>query len=154
MLEGGDDEGFEGNGTWVHARDPRYAAQDVIAVGCIAVTRDNYTDPTAALEGNYVNRSGDTGVGLVLEFGDEQAAIGYFDLYRDQVQACTTTDKPVHTTIVSGVSGLVDRRTYPDSKWTEIAERNGRRITLIILSDRGHAMSKASAQRVLDQIRG
>ena len=88
-------------------RDPRYAAQDVIAVGCAAVTRDDYTDPTAALEGNYVNRSGDTGVGLVLEFGDEQAATGYFDLYRDQVQACTTTDERVHTAIVSGVSGLV-----------------------------------------------
>ena len=154
VLKGGDEEGFLGNGTWVHARDPRYAAQDVIAVGCAAVTRDDYTDPTAALEGNYINRSGDAGVGLVLEFRDEQAATRYFDLYRGQVQACTTADQPVHTAIVSGVSGLVDRRTYPDSKWTEIAERNGRLITLIILSDPGHAMSKVSAQRVLDQING
>lgn len=154
MLDGGDEEGFLGNGTWVHARDPRYAAQDVIAVGCAAVTRDDYADPTAALEGNYVDRSGDPGVGLVLEFGDEQAATRYFDLYRSQVHACTTTDQPVHTAIVSAVSGLVDRRTYPGSKWTEIAERNGRLITLIILSDPGHAMSKASAQRVLDQIKG
>ena len=53
-------------------------------------------------------------------------------------------DEPVRTTIVSGVGGLVDRRTYPDSKWTEIAEQNGRRITLIILSDPSHAISKAS----------
>ena len=53
MLDGGDEEGFLGNGTWVHARDPRYAAQDVIAVGCAAVTRDDYADPTR-LEGNYV----------------------------------------------------------------------------------------------------
>jgi hypothetical protein len=154
VREGGDDEGFYGNGTWVHARDPRYAAQDVIAVGCAGVTRDDYTDPTAALEGNYINRSGGPGVGLALEFADEQAAIRFFDLYRGQVQACTTTDQPVHTTILSGTGGLVDRRTYPDSKWTEIAERNGRLITLIILSDPGHAMSKVSAQRVLDQIDG
>jgi hypothetical protein len=116
VLEGGDEEGFHGNGTWVHARDPRYAARDVLAVGCAAVTRDDYTDPTAALEGNYTNRSDEGGVGLVLEFGDEHAATRYFDLYRDQVQACTTTDHPVHTAVVSGVSGLVDRRTYPDSK--------------------------------------
>jgi hypothetical protein len=152
VLEGGDEEGFHGNGTWVHARDPRYAARDVLAVGCAAVTRDDYTDPTAALEGNYTNRSDEGGVGLVLEFGDEHAATRYFDLYRDQVQACTTTDHPVHTAVVSGVSGLVDRRTYPDSMWTEIAEQNGRLITLIILSDPGHAISKAAAQRVLDQI--
>jgi hypothetical protein len=60
----------------------------------------------------------------------------------------------MHTTIVSGVTGLVDRRTYPDGKWTEVAERNGRRITLIILSDPGHAIGKESAQRILDQIQG
>jgi hypothetical protein len=60
----------------------------------------------------------------------------------------------VHTTIMSGVSGLVDRRTYPDSEWTEIVERNGPRITLIILSDATHAISKASARRILDQIHG
>jgi len=53
---------------------------------------------------------------------------------------------------VSGVGGLVDRRTYPDSEWTEIAERNGSRITLIILADPGHSITKASAQRILDQI--
>ena len=56
VLEGSDEEGFEGNGTWVHARDPRYAAQDVITLGCATVTRDDYTDPVAALEGNYHNR--------------------------------------------------------------------------------------------------
>lgn len=154
VLDGGDEEGFLGNGTWVHARDPRYAAQDVIAIGCAAVTRDDYTDPAAALEGNYKNRSGDGGIGLVLEFDDEQAATHYFELYRRQVQSCTTRDEPVRTTILSGVGGLVDRRTYPDSKWTEIAEQNGRRITLIILSDPSHAISKASAQRILDQIHG
>jgi hypothetical protein len=69
-------------------------------------------------------------------------------------RSCTTRNEPVRTTILSGVSGLVDLRTDPDSKWTEIAERNGRRITLIILTDPGHAISKTSAQRILDQIRG
>jgi hypothetical protein len=153
VLPGGDEEGFQRNGTWVHARDPRYAAQDVIALGCISVTRDDYTDPSAALEGNYQNQSGDRGIGLVLEFPDEQTAIKYFDLYKRQVEACTRRDQPVRTALVSGVGGLVDRRTYPDSEWTEIAERNGNRITLIILTDPGHSITKPSAQRILDQIR-
>lgn len=154
VLEGSDEEGFEGNGTWVHARDPRYAAQDVITLGCATVTRDDYTDPDAALEGNYHNRSGDRGIGLVLEFDDELTATHYFELYRRQVRSCNTRNEPVRTRILSGLSGLVDRRTYPDSRWTEIAERNGRRITMIILSDPGHAISKDSAQRILDQIKG
>jgi hypothetical protein len=152
VLPGGDEEGFHGNGTWVHAREPRYAAQDVIALGCSPVTRDDYTDPSAALEGNYQNQSGDPGIGLVLEFPDEQAATTYFELYRRQIQACTRRDLPVRTAILSGVDGLVDRRTYPDSEWTEIVERNGRQITLIILTDPGHSITKASAQRILDQI--
>jgi hypothetical protein len=46
VRAGSDEEGFEGNGTWVHARDPRYAAQDVITLGCATVTRDDYTDQT------------------------------------------------------------------------------------------------------------
>jgi len=136
----------------VHARDPRYAAQDVIALGCIPVTRDDYTDPSAALEGNYQNRSGDRGIGLVLEFPDEQAATKYLDLYQRQIWACTRRNQPVRTAIVPGVARLVDRRTYPDSEWTEIVERNGSRITLIILADPGHSITKASAKRILDQI--
>ena len=59
---GGAEEGFRGNGTWVHARDPRYAALDAITVGCADITRDDYTDPTAALEGNYRKGAND-GVG-------------------------------------------------------------------------------------------
>jgi hypothetical protein len=138
----------------VHARDPRYAAQDVISLGCILVTRDDYTDPSAALEGNYKNHSGDRGIGLVLQFPDEQAATTYFDLYRKQIHSCNKKGQPVRITILAGVDGLVDRRSYPDSEWTEIAERNGSRITLIILNDPGHAITKASAQRILNQITG
>ena len=75
------------------------------------------------------------------------------DLYRSQVQACTTRKEPVRTAIVPTVNGLADRRSYPDGSWTEIAERNDRRITLIILGDPGHAITKTAAQRILDQIR-
>lgn len=152
VLDGGEEEGFIGNGTWVHARDPRYAAQDVITLGCAPVTRDDYADPVAALEGNYRDRSGAPGIGLVLQFADEPAAEGYFELYRRQVSACGNTGEPVRITIETGVSGLVDRRSYPDSEWTEIAEQNGHRVTLLILSDPGHALSTAAAQRILDQM--
>ncbi len=152
VLKDSDENGSRGNGTWVHARDPRYAAQDVITLGCADVTRDDYADPSNALEGNYRNDSGAPGVGLVLDFADQAAAAAYFGLYLRQVKACGP-DAPVQTTIVSDSGGLIDRRTYPDSEWTEIAKQTGTAVTLVILSDPGHRMSRASAERVLAQIR-
>jgi hypothetical protein len=151
-LDGGEEEGFKGNGTWVHERDPRYAAADVIGVGCAPVTRDDYTDPVAALEGNYEGKGRLPGVGLALQFADSGAAERYFTLYRDQVEACTRADGPVRTTLVTGVDGLVDHRTYDDGEWTEIGRRTGNRVVLVILADPEHTMTRTAAQAILDQI--
>ena len=153
-LKGGNEEGFRGNGTWVHARDARYAAQDAITIGCSQVTRDDYADPKSALEGDYQGPRSAPGVGLVLDFGDQAKAAAYFDLYRRQVQACTTTNDPLRTTIIASKTGLVDRRTYPDSQWTEVARQTGARVTLIILSDPKRKISAAAAGKILDQIGG
>ena len=148
-LEGGDEEGFRGNGTWVHARDPRYAAQDVITIGCADVTRDDYPDPVAALEGNYSGRSGAPGVGLVLQFADADAAGRYWSRYRAQVRACEELDEPVRTDVLLDADGLVDRRRYPDGDWTEVSRQAGARITLVILNDEGRRLSLAHARRLL-----
>jgi hypothetical protein len=147
--EGGHEEGFQGNGTWVHARDARYAARDVITIGCSEVTRDDYPDPVAALEGSYQSRSGGPGVGLVLQFASPDAARAYYDRYRQQVAACTSPDGPVVAKVLASRRGLIDRRTYPDGEWIEMGALRGRRLTLVILSDPGHEMSKAAAEKVL-----
>jgi len=154
---GGDEEGYRGNGTWVHARDPRYAARDTITIGCREITRDDYTDPTAALEGSYENADGAPGVGLLLGFADTAAATRWFDLYRAQVEACTTVDDPVRTTIVRtdavpAETGLADRRRYPDGRWLEVAGRSGTAVTLVILSDPDGRMTDQAAQELLTQI--
>ncbi len=152
-LDGGEEEGFEGNGTWVHERDPRYAAADVIGVGCAPVTRDDYTDPVAALEGNYEGKGRRPGVGLAMQFADAEAATRYFTLYRNQVQACTTSDGSVRTELITGVDGLADHRTYDDGEWTEIGRQTGNRVVLVILADPGHKIDRAAAQAILDQIK-
>ena len=153
VREGGAEEGFEGNGTWVHARDPRYAAQDVITIGCADVTRDDYPDPIAALEGSYVDDGGAPGVGLVLDFADEAAATAYLQRYTAQVGACQDLDEPVRTTLEADLPGLVDRRTYPDDgQWTEVGRRSGARVTLVILSDDGHRITRAQARTLLEQL--
>jgi hypothetical protein len=157
-LEGGTEEGFRGNGTWVHARDPRYAAQDAITIGCADVTRDDYPDPVAALEGNYTGPGDAPGVALALQFADEAAAARYWARYTEQVRACQTVDDPVRTDIVTeaaeglGAEALVDRRRYPDSAWTEVARQAGPRVTLVILGDEDHAITPAAARRLLDQL--
>jgi hypothetical protein len=153
-LKGSSEEGFQGNGTWVHARDARYAAQDAITLGCAQVTRDDYPDPVSALEGNYAGPGAEPGVGLVLDFRQPDAAAQYFDRYRQQVTACTTTDDPLRTRILTSGPGLVDRRTYPDSQWTEVAKQTGTKLTLIILSDPKGRISAAAANRILAQIGG
>ena len=152
--KGGAEEGFRGNGTWVHARDPRYAAQDVITIGCADVTRDDYPDPLAALEGSYTDGDGAPGVALALDFADEVAAETYWERYTAQVAACQTLDEPVRTELIGGLPGLMDRRTYPDDgEWTEVGRRSGTRVTLVILTDKGHRISTAQAQKLLDQMR-
>ncbi|GAA1427841.1 hypothetical protein GCM10009616_06080 [Microlunatus lacustris] len=150
--EGGAEEGFQGNGTWVHARDPRYAAQDVITIGCADVTRDDYPDPVAALEGSYADEDGAPGVVLALAFADETAATAYWQRYTAQVEACRTLDDPVRTELVEGLPGLVDRRTYPDGEWTEVGRRTGARVTLVILTDPGHQMTRDQARALLQQL--
>jgi hypothetical protein len=152
-LDGGEEEGFEGNGTWVHERDPRYAAADVIGVGCAPVTRDDYADPVAALEGNYAGPGRLPGVGLAMQFADATAATRYFTLYRQQVEACTQAGGPVQTTLIEGVDGLADHRRYDDGDWTEVGRQAGDRVVLVVLADPGHKISRAAAQAILDQIR-
>jgi hypothetical protein len=152
VRAGGPEEGYKGNGTWVHGRDPRYAALDVMSIGCAAVTRDDYRDPVHALEGTYRSAAGAPGVGLVLQFAGSAAASGFFDLYRGQVAACEHTDDPVRTTIVPSQAGLIDRRRSPDGDWTEVAKISGTRLTMIILSDPGHKISTGAAEQLLAQI--
>jgi hypothetical protein len=151
-LAGGTEEGFRGNGTWVHARDPRYAALDAITIGCADVTRDDFPDPVAALEGNYTGRGGAPGVALALEFADPEAATRYWTRYTDQVRACQTLDDPVHTELVVDGDGMVDRRTYPDGRWTEVARQVGTRVTLVILNDEGQPVTARQARRLLAQL--
>lgn len=121
-------------------------------MGCAEVTRDDYPDPTAALEGTYERKKGEPGIGLVLQFSNQRQARMFFDTYADQVTACERGDGPVVTRIIPSELGLIDRRTYPDGRWTEVGRLLGERVTLIILADPGHGISKAQSERLLRAI--
>jgi hypothetical protein len=150
--KGGAEGTYLGNGTWVHARDPRYAAQDVITLNCAAVTRDDYTDPTHALEGSYARGQDRPGIGLVLQFGSAARARAFYDLYVRQVKACRSADSDLRTRVLPSRLGLIDQRTYPDGDWTEVAGLVGDRLTLVILTDPGHRITRSQSEALLQQI--
>jgi hypothetical protein len=153
---GGIDEGYQGNGTWTHARDARYAAQAVITIGCAPITRDDYPDPIAALEGTYGHKgaiNSQPGVGDLLQFKNSRDANAYYQQYLQQVRACNDPGGQVLAKIISSDLGLIDQRVYDGSTdWTEVARLSGSRLTLIILTDPGHKISKAEAEAILRQI--
>jgi hypothetical protein len=155
VRKGGAEQGYQGNGTWVHGRDPRYAAQDAITIGCASITRDDYPDPTAALEGTY-GRKGATdtpGIGLALQFRSATDARTYYRQYVAQVRACTDPNGQVTATVVPSNLGLIDRRTYDGSTdWTEVAALHGARATFVILTDPGHRISRDQAEAILRAI--
>ncbi len=153
IKRGDQEEGYRGNGTWVHARDPRYAATDTVTIGCTEVTRDDFTDPASALEGSYQNAAGEPGVGLAMQFGTAAAASHYFTLYRRQVSACTDPDGPMTATVLPSQLGLIDHRSYPgDDEWTEVVKLDGRRVTLIALTDPGHRIGLSRAETILRSV--
>jgi hypothetical protein len=156
VRAGGAEAGYQGNGTWVRGRDPRYAAQDAITIGCSTITRDDYPDPTAALEGSYGRRGNpdaEPGIGLLMQFSSPADARSYFSAYVEQVRACVGATGPVVTEVIDSELGLVDRRTYDgQSDWTEIAALQGDRATFIILTDPGHKINKSQAEELLDKI--
>lgn len=156
--KGGGEQDYVGNGSWTHARDPRYAAQDVITVGCAPISRDDYTDPASALEGTYGRKGAvdsQPGVGDVFEFKNAANAETYYQHYLDQVRACNDPNGQVYAKIISSDHGLIDQRVYDGSTdWTEIAKLTGDRVTLIILTDPGHKITKAAAEAVLAKIKG
>ena len=149
MRAGGSEEGYQGNGSWVHARDARYAAQDVVTLQCGQVTRDDYPDPTTALEGTY-DKAGLPGIGLVLEFASEHKARAFYSVYLRQVRSCPPDDGRVK--VLESELGLIDQRSYDDGDWTEVARLQGARLTLVILADPGHRISKAASEALLRQI--
>ena len=146
------EEGYQGNGTWVHARDPRYAAADVINLGCADVTRDDYPDPVAALEGTYERRKGEPGVGLVLQFSSSSRAAAYYRRYVEQVSACRGPEAPFAAKVIPSALGLIDQRSLPDGDWTEVARLSGPRLTMVILTDPRHRRSRAESEALLRQI--
>ncbi|CAL8971574.1 hypothetical protein TESS_TESS_02452 [Tessaracoccus sp. O5.2] len=126
---GSPDDGFLGNGTWVHATSPAHSAFAAISLGCTDLRA--YPQPAAALEGTLTNADGAAGVGLVLEFADAAEAQAYFAEWVRQAEACLGT---VTQRLALTADTWVGRRNL-DTVWSETVGVRGASVSLLIVDD-------------------
>ncbi|WP_353080931.1 hypothetical protein [Tessaracoccus lapidicaptus] len=123
------DDGFLGNGTWVHATSPAHSAFAAISLGCTDLR--SYPQPAAALEGTLTKADGAAGVGLALEFADAAEAQAYFAEWVRQAEACLGT---VTQRLALTPDTWVGRRNL-DTVWSETVGVRGTRVSLLIVDD-------------------
>lgn len=133
VREGSLDEGFIGNGTWVHAREAQFSAIGVMTVGCADVDDTSWEAPEAALEGN-LTREGQPGVVLALQFSSDEAAKQFFDGFVGQLEACES--QGTVTRVDASPDTWLGRRDL-GQQWSEVAGVEGPRLTTLIVSDGG-----------------
>lgn len=123
------EEGYLGNGTWVHATSAPHSAYAAIALGCAEV--GPYPEPVAALEGTLADDEGRPGVGLTLEFAAEADAAGYFAEWVRQAEAC---EGLMTERISLDADTWLGRRTL-DTVWSEATAVRGSTVRLLIVGD-------------------
>lgn len=138
---GSAEEGFMGNGTWVHATSAEHSAYAAIALGCAEV--GSYPQPTAALEGSLTDEAGRPGIGLALEFANATEAEAYFAEWLRQAEACVGTA----TQKISATGDTWLGRRNLETVWTEAAGVRGSTVRLLIVdspdADLGTALDGA-----------
>jgi hypothetical protein len=130
-VDPGSGEG-DSNGTPVQAVGPQGVVAGMRPLGCAsdAVYATRLPMPEHALEVTYAHPAdGRSGLGLVLQFGDEATARRFETVYTDALRACTAG--PGGTTTVSvvpsppGTFASVQVDTVEDTVWRELVVRDG-----------------------------
>lgn len=124
---GSAEEGFMGNGTWVHATSAEHSAFAAIALGCTDL--GPYPLPMAALEGNLADDDGNPGVGLTLEFSSRSEAETYFAEWLRQAEACVGSFTEKLTSTSETWVGL----RHLDTTWSETAGLRGNTVRFLIV---------------------
>lgn len=135
LAKGGKEEGYQGNGTPARARDPKYAAFEIISVGCAQVDRSRWTDPTAALEVHYATAAGAPGVGEALQFATPDQALQWFAQFQAQLKACASGNPQVTSTTATATTWVGRRDFGGGEQWAEVGVVKGSLVRLYLLSD-------------------
>ncbi len=141
-LPGSPDEGFVGNGTWLHAVDPARKGTDVLAIGCAPTTTDA-PEPIAALEGNLASE-GRPGVSVAMQFASDGDAQQYFAAWQSQMRACSGAS----VTELGASDGTWSGQWDVDgSVWSAAGGQRGDSVKLTLLEAElaAHALEAISA---------
>lgn len=143
---GGADEGFIGNGTWVHDRPPVNAAYEILAVGCKPVEVDAYAPPKAALAGTLAGSADQPGNTIALEFAEAAAARTWYEQLMGQLQACTAPGSSPKVNLARRGDQFFGTRDYGAGQvWTEFGKVSNTKVVLFILADPAYAPADAEA---------
>lgn len=135
------EEGYLGNGTWVHAVSAEYSAFAAISLGCTDLRA--YPLPVAALEGTLSGPDGQAGIGVTLEFGSPAEAEAYFEEWVRQAEACLGSG----TKLITRQPDLWLGRRNLDTVWSEAVGLRGEQVVLLIVDDPAADLSGAVPTR-------
>ncbi|GAA1396209.1 hypothetical protein GCM10009599_23460 [Luteococcus peritonei] len=153
VQKGSIEEGFLGNGTPAHARDPRYAAYEIMSVGCAEVKRDSWTDPTHALEVSLAKGPA-KGMAEAMVFADAQQARTWFTQWTAQLKACEGSSNPKTTASSTTADSWIGRRSYGSADgWAEVGAVMDNTVRLYLLADPDGAITTQQQQALLAQVR-
>lgn len=134
---GGAEQGFEGNGSFVHARDPHHASYELLPIGCTNPPPDDLAlpMPAAALVGAY-RRGPEQAWAIALGFASEADATGWVrgfvevetDCGRDlTAMTATRVDRPLD----AEATIFENTRWNSGQPWSQTLTRNGSTVLFL-----------------------
>ncbi len=135
---GGAEAGWIGNGTFVRGRDAHEAAFGVLPLGCKHRLDVSLPVPVHALQASYHGPRASPAQVVVLGFGSQADAAGYFGGFTAMLAHCRAPDGPsgvvAHVTSRAATSYVGTRTYLPRELWSEVDVRSGKRVAVLLSS--------------------
>ncbi len=139
------EDGYSGSGAPAIARDPAEVVNAITPLGCKPAKQ--LPMPKHALEVTY-QKGSTQGVGLLLEFIDEQEAATFFEAHTSALRDCAKTDRVIAQVTVDEPTRFVSVRkpgVGKEGAWIEGIHVDGTQILLVALSDPAASAAVARA---------
>jgi hypothetical protein len=129
------EEGYSGSGAPAISRDPAEVVNAITPLGCKPAKQQSM--PNHALEVTY-EKGSTPGVGLLLEFAEDQDAAAFFDAHTSALRDCAKTDRVIAEVAVDEPTRFVSVRTQgagQEGAWVEGIHVSGTQILLLALGE-------------------
>ena len=132
---GSAEDGYLGSGAPAISRDPAEVVNAITPLGCKPAKQQS--TPNHALEVTY-EKGSTPGVGLLLEFAEEQEAAAFFEAHTSALRDCAKTDRVIDQVTVDEPTRFVSVRKQgagQEGAWVEGIRVTGTQILLLALGE-------------------